>query len=77
MRNLKSKTKAIMIVAILAISVGASTILLPSANAHTPPWQIQLFAFVNVGPNPAGLGQTVTVGFWLNEPPMTAGTIIR
>ncbi|MCL4429221.1 MAG: PQQ-binding-like beta-propeller repeat protein [Chloroflexi bacterium] len=48
-------------------------ILLPSASAHTPPWQIQLFAFINVAPNPAGLGQTVTLGFWLNAPPMTAG----
>ncbi len=69
MKNLKNRAFAFLIVAILAFSIGA---LIPSANAHTPPWDIQLFAFVNVAPNPAGLGQTVTVGFWLNAPPMTA-----
>ena len=55
------------------ISIGASTAaFLPSASAHTPPLQLQLFANINVAPNPAGLGQSVTVGFWLNEPPLTA-----
>jgi len=53
--------------------MGASTMLIPSAGAHTPPLQIQLFAFCNVAPNPLGLGQTATIGFWLNSPPMTAG----
>ncbi len=75
MLNLKSKKMAIFITAILIISMGASMALIPNTNGHTPPYQIQLFAFVNVAPNPAGLGQTVTVGFWLNAPPMTAGTI--
>ncbi len=73
MQNLKGKSMAILIAAILTISIGASTSLLPSASAHSPPYKIQLFAFINVAPNPAGLSQTVTVAFWLNEPPMTAG----
>ena len=72
MQNLKGKAMAILIAAILTISIGASTSLLPSASAHSPPWNIQLYAFCNVAPNPAGIGQTVTVAFWLNEPPMTA-----
>lgn len=69
----KNKTTAISIAMLLIISMGASMILIPSANAHTPPWQIQMFCFVNAAPNPAGIGQTVTIGFWLNEPPPTAG----
>ena len=72
MQNLKGKTLAIVIAAILTLSMAASMTLLPNAGAHTPPWQIQLFAFVNVAPNPLGLGQTATIGFWLNSPPMTA-----
>jgi PQQ-like domain len=72
MRKLKNKTMAIMIAAILTISMGTSMILLPSTNAHTPAWQIPTYAFVNVAPNPAGLGQTVTVGMWLQIPPPTA-----
>ncbi len=73
MLNLKSKKIAILITAILTISMGASTMLIPNANAHTPPWQIKMIAFMNAAPNPAGLGQTITLGFGLNEPPPTAG----
>ena len=72
MQNLKTKTMAIMIVAILTISMGAMTL----ANAHTPAWQIPTYAYCNVAPNPSGLGQTVTVGMWIQIPPPTAaGTI--
>jgi hypothetical protein len=56
----------------LILSMAATLIILPNVNAHTPPWQIQLFANINVAPNPAGIGQSVTVNFWLNAPPMTA-----
>ncbi|MGO8806804.1 MAG: hypothetical protein ACLQO7_09435, partial [Candidatus Bathyarchaeia archaeon] len=73
MQNLKGKSMAILIAAILTISIGASTSLLPSASAHSPPWNIPTYAYCNVAPNPAGLGQAVNVGFWLNTPPPTAG----
>ena len=74
MQNLKGKSMAILIAAILTISIGASTSLIPSASAHSPPWNIPTYAYCNVAPNPAGLGQAVNVGFWLNEPPPTAST---
>ncbi len=70
MQNLRSKTMAIMIVAILAVS--ASVTLFPNTKAHTPPWQILTSSFIHVAPNPAGVGQTVTIGFWVNQPPPTA-----
>ena len=66
---------AILIVAILTISMGASMVLLPYTNAHTPAWQIPTYAFINVAPSPAGLGQSVNIGFWLGQPTPTAGTI--
>jgi hypothetical protein len=72
MLNLKNKSMAILIAAILTISMGASMTLIPNANAHTPPWQILTSSFIHVAPDPAGLGQTVTIGFWVNEPPPTA-----
>ena len=75
MQKIKAKTMAIMIVAILTISIGA-TMILPDANAHTPAWQIPTYAYCNVAPNPAGLGQTVTIGMWIQIPPPTAaGTV--
>ena len=68
----KQKNMAILIATLLLISSGA-IILIPSTSAHSPPLNIQLLAFCNVAPNPAGVGQSVTIGFWLNEPPLTAG----
>jgi len=73
LQKIKNKTLSLLIVAILTISIATSMTLLSTASAHTPSQNIQLFAFMNVAPNPAGIGQTVTLGFFLNEPPMTAG----
>jgi hypothetical protein len=61
-----------LIVTILTISIGASTILIQSAAAHNPPWNIPTYAYINVAPNPAGLGQTVNIGMWINNPPPDA-----
>jgi hypothetical protein len=72
MKTLKNKTMAISIAIFLMLSMTASMILLPNANAHTPAWQIPTIAFVNVAPNPVGVGQSVNVGFWINAPPPTA-----
>ncbi len=66
---------AILIAILLATSISTSIALLPTTSAHTPPWQIQTSCFVHAAPDPVGIGQTVTVGFWINEPPPTAGTI--
>ena len=63
---------AILIAALLTISIGASTILIQSASAHNPPWSIPTYAYINVAPNPAGQGQTVNIGMWINNPPPDA-----
>ncbi len=72
MNILKNKKLAISIAILLAISMSASMILMPSiiptASAHTPPYQIPTISFINVAPNPIGVGQSVTVDFWLAVP---------
>ncbi len=73
--NLKTKTSAIAISIFMILSMTTSIMLLPNVNAHTPPLNIPTYAFCNVAPNPAGVGQSVNVGFWLGQPPPTAGTI--
>ena len=67
----KNKT-AIAISLFLMFAMAFSLIALPASNAHTPAWEVPTYAFINVAPNPAGVGQQVTVGFWLNAPPPTA-----
>ncbi len=63
---------AILFAALLTISMGASMILLPNAGAHNPAWQIPTYSFCSVSPNPIGVGQSINVNFWVNEPPPTA-----
>jgi hypothetical protein len=71
MKNLKNKTMAIMITLLLTTSMSAMLLLQPT-SAHTPAWQIPTYAYINVAPNPAGLGQTVNIGMWINNPPPDA-----
>ena len=74
MQIAKNKTAAITIAILLMLSMTTSMILVPvpNANAHSPTWTIPTYAYINVAPDPAGLGQTVTVGFWIQIPPPTA-----
>jgi len=62
---------AISIAIFLMLSMSASLMLLPTAIAHTPPWQVPTYMYVSVSPNPVGVGQTVNVNFWVNTPPPT------
>jgi len=64
----KSKIAA-AIALFLTLTITIAMIALPAVNAHDPPWQVPNYAFINVAPNPAGLGQTVTIGMWLQLVP--------
>ncbi len=66
MKNFKSKTLAISIAILLTISMSASIMLIPSASAHSPPWQIPTYAYIVAEPNPIGVGQTIQVYMWLD-----------
>ena len=80
MKFAKNRIAAITIAIFFMFSMSASMILIPSASAVTlasGKIDIQLFAFCNVAPNPIGVGQSVNVGFWLNEPsPMRAPFLV-
>jgi len=67
MQNLKGKTLAILIAAILTISMGASMTsrtLIPSVHAAST-YTVAMYAYINVAPNPTGVGQQVEVIMWL------------
>ena len=72
MKLLKNKIAAITIALFFMLSMTASMMPLPTANAHTPPWIIPTYAFINVSPNPIGVGQEVFVNFWIDKPTQTA-----
>lgn len=56
---------------LLILSFAFSLVALPAVNAHTPPWTVPTSMYVNVSPNPTGVGQRVFVNLWLNTPPPT------
>jgi hypothetical protein len=68
--NLNKNKTAIAV--LLMLSICASTMLLQDTSAHTPPWEIPTYSYIHVGPNPVGVGQTVSVIFWINQYPPTA-----
>jgi outer membrane protein assembly factor BamB len=69
MNFLKNKS-AIIISTLLILSIASSMILTPSSAQVTPPQgtHIPTYSFINVAPNPAGIGQTVTINFFLATP---------
>ena len=72
MQKLKNKSMAILIAAILTISIGASAMLVQAVSLAPGKVDIPTYTFCSVSPNPVGEGQTVNVNFWVNEPPPTA-----
>ena len=60
----KNKT-AVMIALFLIISMTASIMLLPTANAHPDKWQIPTFAHIFVTTNPVGIGQSTHIYLFL------------
>jgi len=64
MKILKNKTMAILIAAVLTLSMGAPMML--TVSAHTPAWNIPTYAYITATPNPIGVGQTMQVYMWLD-----------
>jgi len=68
MKILKNKTAAITITLIFIFSLTASAANVPNAFAATPTVNYPTISFINVAPSPCGVGQRVTVNFWLAIP---------
>ena len=74
MKISRDKTKSSTAALLFVLTMAATLVALPTANAHTPPWDVRTYAFVTVEPDPIGVGQTALVVFWLDiYPPTAAG----
>jgi hypothetical protein len=62
MQKIKNKTLAILIAALLIISMASSTVILQSVNATT---NAHSTAWITAAPNPIGVGQTTIIGMGL------------
>ncbi len=68
MTKTTSKKTATLIATILASTIALTLVAVPLASAHTPTWNIPSYAYIILAPNPVGVGQTVSVTMWIDEP---------
>lgn len=69
MQILKNRKLAITTVVILILAMSAPIILSPTANAHPMPgWTFVSYPYLVASPNPVGVGQTVAVVMWIDDP---------
>jgi len=73
MKNAKNKT-ATAIALLLTLTIAITLVALPVADAHDPSWNVPTYAYLHIAPDPVGVGQTVTLVYWLDAiPPGAAG----
>ena len=65
---LKNRKATISTAIFLIIAMTASMAFLPNADAHTPIWTFDSYAYLVASPNPVGVGQTVAVVMWIDGP---------
>jgi len=75
MKISRNNTKATAIALLLMLTIAATLVVLPVANAHTPKWDIPTWAYLSVTPNPVGVDQTALVVMWLTLVPPTASGV--
>jgi outer membrane protein assembly factor BamB len=68
-RERMTKNKTIAIAIFLMLSIGASMMLIPTTDAHTPALKIVTFAYINAAPNPVGVGQLTNIIMWVDKTP--------
>jgi hypothetical protein len=74
MKFAKNKTIATLITLFLVLIITTTSVSLPIANAHSPPWIRPTFTFVAAAPPTIGVGQTNLIVFWSNLiPPTSSG----
>jgi hypothetical protein len=77
MKGKNYMTNKLSVLALLILLIPFSTIAttITFADAHTPSWQIPTYLYITTAPNPIGVGQQITIVFWVNWlPPTAAGS---
>jgi len=68
-----SRNKTLTTIAlVLVLTITATLVALPTATAHDPPLEIQTYPYLQIAPNPVGVGETAFLVMWLHGAPSTA-----
>ena len=74
--KIHGKQTLFSIALILLLTVSGIMAAIPTSKAQTAASPLPTNAFINVSPNPAGIGQQVTLEMWLGQPNPTATGLI-
>ncbi len=66
------KHSAAAVFLLLLLTLSAYVAVIPSVEAHTPPWTIPTWCYISVSNNPIGVNQETVIVYWLNAIPPTA-----
>ncbi len=72
MKKVENKNENTLYTIILLLTLTATLVAIPNANAHTPAWNVPTFAYLTASPDPVGVGQPVSLIYWLDKVPPTA-----
>ena len=75
MQKNRNKIAAISIVIFFLLSVTSSISLIPSTNAHTPPWSIPTYPYVVAVPDTVGVGQTTVLYAYNGNAPIPSAAV--
>jgi len=67
-----NKVEVTAVIFVLVLTFAATFVALPIVSAHDPAWEITVFTYALVRPNPVGVGQEAMIIFWPNLIPPTA-----
>ena len=70
--NFAKEKTATVIALFLMFALAFSLVALPAANAHTPPFNIPNYVYMNAYPNPDGINQPISLFCWDSLLPFTA-----
>lgn len=73
-RSIKSlrKFETGVFVSLLIVISGSAFLAVLPVDAHTPPWTIPTYVYLNAAPNPVSLGQQTNLQYWFSVQPATS-----
>jgi hypothetical protein len=64
---MKKNNKILATLLILLFVISTVLTITPLASAHSPAWNISTVAYVNITPNPVGIGQQALIVMWIEN----------
>ena len=72
---MKKTNKSLTSIVLVLLFASSAFIVMQTANAHSPSWNIPTYAYLSASPNTVGVGQYTVLIMWLNTVVPTSGGV--